>query len=76
MNIAKSMLAVAGLVAAFAATGCGYIMSTAPGHTNLTGEAWYVKNTGLNPHLVWSSKVFYCDSTGKVCKEAKMVEKE
>ena len=43
----------------------------------MTGEAWYVKTTGMGG-LIFSSKVFYCPQPNTAgpaqCKEAKMVE--
>jgi hypothetical protein len=46
------------------------------GNTSDTGEAWYVKSTGMGP-MIFSSKVFYCPQPANgpaQCKEAKMIE--
>ena len=62
-----SGMALAGL------NGCASIPAAIPGNTTMTGEAWYAKVTvlGFAGHgLVLSSKIFYCDGKGPVCKEA------
>ena len=58
-------------------SGCANIGSAMGGNTGQTGEAWYVKTTGMGG-LIFSSKVFYCPQPNTAgpaqCKEAKMVE--
>ena len=64
-----------GLMASFS-SGCAAITSAMGGNTGETGEAWYVKTTGLFG-LAFSSKVFYCPAPASgpaQCKEAKLVE--
>ena len=58
---------------------CASIPSFVGGATNMTGEAWYVKNMGLPGGMAsWSTSVWYCPapSGGKPaeCKEAKVIE--
>ncbi len=59
------------------AFGCASVGSAMGGNTAMTGEAWYVKLTGMGG-MVFSSKVFYCPQPNTAgpaqCKEAKMVE--
>ncbi|HMU40475.1 MAG TPA: hypothetical protein PKE31_15815 [Pseudomonadota bacterium] len=58
-------------------SGCASVGSAMGGNTAMTGEAWYVKQTGMGG-WIFSSKVFYCaqpNTAGPAqCKEAKMVE--
>ncbi|MBL8635288.1 MAG: hypothetical protein JNM40_18830 [Myxococcales bacterium] len=58
-------------------SGCANIGSAMGGNTAMTGEAWYVKTTGMGG-LIFSSKVFYCPQPNTAgpaqCKEAKMIE--
>jgi len=58
-------------------SGCASIGSAMGGSTSMTGEAWYVKTTGMGG-MIFSSKVFYCPQPNTAgpaqCKEAKMVE--
>ncbi len=68
-----SLIVACGLLGSM---GCANIGSSMGGNTSMTGEAWYVKVTGMGP-LILSSKVFYCPapaSGAAQCKEAKMVE--
>ena len=57
-------------------TGCASVGTTQASTTAVTGEAWYVENTGF-AIFSWSSRVFYCPAaTGPgpvTCTEAKMV---
>ena len=72
-NMLKIVMAL-GLAAGVA--GCASVGSAMGGNNSETGEAWWVKNTGL-PMLTFSSKVFYCPAPANgpaQCKEAKMVE--
>ncbi len=58
-----------------ATTGCSYVSSGMPGMTPATGEAWYTKDTGLGPFLIFSSKVMYCPKDNPTkCVEAEMRE--
>ena len=69
------LFATVGLFTAL--SGCANIGSAMGGNTGQTGEAWYVKTTGMGG-LIFSSKVFYCQQPNTAgpaqCKEAKMVE--
>lgn len=57
------------------ATGCSFATTSVAGNSNVDGEAWYVRTTGIGA-LVFSTKVYYCPpprAAGPVtCKEAKM----
>ncbi len=58
-------------------SGCASVGSAMGGNNSETGEAWWVKNTGIPPFLTLSSKVFYCPAPANgpaQCKEAKMIE--
>ena len=63
-----SGMALAGL------NGCTSIPAAQPGATNLTGEAWYAKVTTFLYMFPLSSKIYYCDGKGPVCKEADIKE--
>lgn len=57
------------------ATGCSFATTSVAGNSNVDGEAWYVRTTGIG-FLIFSTKVYYCPpprAAGPVtCKEAKM----
>ena len=57
--------------------GCAGVGTSMGGNTAQTGDAWYIKTSGMGG-FIFSSKVFYCPaptSAGPAtCKEAKMVE--
>ena len=57
--------------------GLGFLLSASGCASIGSGEAWYVKTTGMGG-LIFSSKVFYCPQPNTAgpaqCKEAKMVE--
>ncbi len=73
-KIVSGMISLALLAAV--SGGCAAVTSAMGGNTNETGEAWWVKSTGMGP-LIFYSKVFYCPAPANgpaQCKEAKMVE--
>ena len=58
-------------------SGCASVGSAMGTNNAETGEAWWIKNTGLNAYLLFSSKVFFCPAPANgpaQCKEAKMVD--
>ncbi|MBP6608779.1 MAG: hypothetical protein KA258_04285 [Deltaproteobacteria bacterium] len=73
----RNITLLIGLGFLLSASGCASIGSAMGGNTAMTGEAWYVKTTGMGG-LIFSSKVFYCPQPNTAgpaqCKEAKMVE--
>jgi len=60
---------------ALMSAGCSYVTSGQPGMTPATGEAWYTKDTGLGPFLIFSSTVYYCPKDNPTkCVAAEMRE--
>lgn len=57
------------------ATGCSFATTSVAGNSNVDGEAWYVRTTGIF-FLVFSTKVYYCPppraAGPDTCKEAEM----
>ena len=57
---------------------CAIIPAAQGGATNMTGEAWYVRNTGIPGYFSWATSIWYCPAPagGKPaeCKEAKVIE--
>ena len=61
---------------ALSSGGCAAVISSNPGSTAATGDAWYTTTVGL-PFLAFSTHVYYCPRPAApgpvVCKEAQYV---
>ncbi len=61
MNILQKIILVAFLVLGLFA--CTHVTSGAPTTNTVSGEAWYVKSTGMGSFLTFSTSVYYCPAT-------------
>lgn len=71
----KLTTALAFALIGLGATGCSFATTSVAGNSNVNGEAWYVRTTGIFS-LIFNTKVFYCPPpTGNgpvTCRQAKM----
>ena len=72
----RANLSVVSLLA-LSAGGCATVVSSNPGTTSATGDAWYTTTVGF-AYMAFSTHVYYCPKPagpGPVqCKEAKYIE--
>lgn len=72
----RRLVAAAGLLwLALGNSACSFATSSVAGNTNVDGEAWYVRQTGIF-FIVFDTKVFYCPppqgNGPATCVEAEM----